>query len=314
MTIYSQIYLKVFQVRDQNPLLETFISTTNQAKAILSQFMFQTDCSGEQKGSIDNSWQPIGETSDDQNHQQHDYINKSSEILQESKKPLQSKKELCTTLIKKLQSTTLTGGRNSGVPTQPQTILHVNGIHLSKTNGLLGLCRLLGSFGDIQRAVFNTVKNYALVQFTSHEAASLCIELLDGLDLGGDDMMCITYWKKLSLNNLKGSQSTYLNYMGDKNDDTSNWKNTPFCYALSQDISIELCGEENFHIQEQYVESVIFDKLMHLKIHAKVFKHKSDSSSWICSFNNFEEAALALMHMHGLIVGHKSLHARMHMQ
>ena len=33
----------------------------------------------------------LGETSDDQNHQQHGYINKPSEILQESKKPVQSR-------------------------------------------------------------------------------------------------------------------------------------------------------------------------------------------------------------------------------
>lgn len=208
------------------------------------------------------------------------------------------------------QNNTPLVGKVNALQQQPQTILHVNGINLFKTNGLMGLCRLFSSFGEIDRAVYNTVKCYALIQFVGHEAAETCIELLDGLDLGGDDMLCVTYSKKLSLNNLKGPQSTYLNY---KKESVTNYsQKQPKFKSISSTLLLELQSGLTFSTRGPKLKMLILDKCQKLGVYPTVLKSSQSQNVWICSFICSEEAALALMHLHGLIVGHQSLRANLH--
>lgn len=205
------------------------------------------------------------------------------------------------------QTSTFIGGKLSAQLPQPQTILHVNGINLSKTNGLKGLCCLFRNFGHIQRAVFNTVKCYALVQFDTHESATSCIQILDGLDLGGDDIMCVTFSKKLSLNNLKGPQSIYLNYRGDP------YVSEHTCLkGLSNCILLELgaaCVSSN---RAHRIESIIYDKCHQLRLHPMISRPRSTRNKWICSFASSGEAVLSLMHLHGLVEGNQSIRASLY--
>lgn len=194
------------------------------------------------------------------------------------------------------------------IPNQ-NTILHVSGASLQKVNGLQGLCRLFSSFGKIERAVFSTSKIYFLVQFGHPESAERCIENLDGMNLGGGDMLCISYSKKQSLNNLKGPQSTYLIYR--ESDHPSTIRNDEFCTDLSNQLILELVPANSaLSRKEHQVESLIFARCYNMRIHAKVSRPHFDRTLWIAAFINIEEASLAIMHLHGLVVGHQSIHAK----
>ena len=66
--------------------------------------------------------------------------------------------------------------------------MYVKGLDISKVN-LRQLVNLAECFGDVENSLLHTLKDYALIKFSSSNGAKACIKELYGKEIGGKNLL-----------------------------------------------------------------------------------------------------------------------------
>lgn len=71
---------------------------------------------------------------------------------------------------------------------KPSKIVYVKGFDLAKVS-LVQLVNLAECFGDVENSLLHTLRDYALIKFSSSQGAKACIKELYGKEIGGKNLL-----------------------------------------------------------------------------------------------------------------------------